>query len=326
MSLLFHQSQSPTPFYANPISGSDLNAAALAESREQIDLHHADMEFSNWCFDGFRLAFNKLEQRQATSYEVSNSIDAIKIYFNKRGRMNIHYRELSKKFTIGSGEFNMLYAGQLNSELFHIDDHSEIFSLQLTKECFYSLIDEGCLQPGEFADQIAGNHAALYSARWQRMDLRMEHCIDQIIHCKYSPALKKIYLRSKAMELLVLMADAFSKTPAITNTIKNTDKEKLFYAREFLQHHYAEDISIASLARTCGLNEFKLKKGFRELFNTSVVDFLINHRLEQAHQQLRNSSGSIQEIAYQTGYSSPEYFSRAFKKKYGINPATLGKS
>lgn len=324
MSLVFHHPGSPTPIYQNPISDKDLNSAELVESLHQINAGKVSMQFSNWCFDGFRLAYNKLQQQQHTIYDVSNHIDAVKIYFNKRGRMNIHYQQLNSKSNVGSGQFNMLYANELNSTLSHIDDQSEMFSLQFTRECFEQLREDGYRLPDQFTTQVSRGTASLFSQQWQHMNTAMDTCIDQMIHCNFAPSLKKIYLHSKSTELMVLIAHSLSESP-VQKEVTATDKEKLYFVRDYLLTHFSEDISLASLAKQAGLNEFALKKGFKTMFNSPVIDFLINHRLEMAKEQLLNTALPVNEIAYRAGFNSAGYFGKAFRKRFGINPLSLRK-
>ncbi|MGO4292015.1 helix-turn-helix transcriptional regulator [Chitinophaga sp. RAB17] len=325
MPLLFNNPQQPTAFYRNAISGTDLNSTDLVESIDNIGMEHADMTFQNWCFEGFRLAYAVLGQQQATTYGIKNDIDAVKIYFNRKGRTRINYRQLSKSFSIERGQYNMLYAAELDSSMSHIDDHSEIFSLQITQNCFQDLIAEGRITMDQFAGKAANSQPALFSNQWLSMNDAMEKCIDDILHCRFHSSMKKIYLRSKAVELFLLFADASAGISPEKNTMVKSaaDKEKLYFIKDYLTRHYADPVQFSGLARLASLNEFKLKTGFKALFNTSVIDFLIHYRLERARELLRSSTKNVSEVAYETGYASPAYFSKAFKKKYGVSPKQL---
>lgn len=321
MPLQFNSLQQTT-FYRNPISGNDLNAKELVESSETICLEKAGMTFQNWCFDGFRLAYNILGQQQETTYAIRNDIDAVKIYFNRKGHSHIRYEQLSKSFSIRGGQYNMLYTAELDSRLSHIDNQSAMFSLQITRDCFLNLIGEGRIMLDPFTNKVAGKQATIFANEWLPMNSAIEKCIDDIVLCKFAGDMKRLYLRSKAVELFILFVQASSRRSDTRDTfVKNAaDREKLYFARDYLTRNYADPVSLSDLSRITGLNEFKLKNGFRELFDTSVMDFLINYRLEQARELLMNTTKNISEIAYEAGYSSPSYFSKAFKKKYGISP------
>ena len=66
---------------------------------------------------------------------------------------------------------------------------------------------------------------------------------------------------------------------------------------------------------------------FRQELNTTPHKYLANLRLETAANMLRQGDGrSITEIARMCGYSDPLYFSRVFKKRYGVSPREYGKA
>ncbi|MGF1540836.1 MAG: helix-turn-helix transcriptional regulator [Pleurocapsa sp.] len=78
--------------------------------------------------------------------------------------------------------------------------------------------------------------------------------------------------------------------------------------------------SLSSLARQVNLNEFSLKQGFKQVFDTTVFRYLHQHRLEMARQLLVNSDLNIQIISQQVGFANRSYFAQAFRQKFGVNP------
>jgi AraC-like DNA-binding protein len=78
--------------------------------------------------------------------------------------------------------------------------------------------------------------------------------------------------------------------------------------------------SLFGLARQVGLNDTKLKRGFRQVFGTTAFGCLHAHRMEQGRQLLAKGKMNVTEVAYKIGYSSRTYFSRAFTKHFGLNP------
>ena len=176
----------------------------------------------------------------------------------------------------------------------------------------------------QFGGKLVRNQSALVSPDWFTITTAMDKCISDILFCPFRQDMKKIYLRSKAIELLVLFAHTVDeKKEAGPRMTTPAETEKLHFAREWLIQNYANPNSLAGLSKISGLNEFKLKQGFRSLFNSSAIDFLINYRLEKAHELLLNTRKTISEVAYETGYTSPAYFGKAFKKKYGYSPRQL---
>lgn len=81
--------------------------------------------------------------------------------------------------------------------------------------------------------------------------------------------------------------------------------------------------SLRTLAHDHGTNEFKLKTGFKQLYNTSVFRFQKEQRLKRAHNILATSDISLSQVSELCGFKSLPHFSKIFKKRYGYNPSEL---
>ena len=81
--------------------------------------------------------------------------------------------------------------------------------------------------------------------------------------------------------------------------------------------------SLKELAHEFGTNEYKLKRGFKELFGMTVFQFLKNERLRNAHIWVKGSNEPFKRIARQNGFKNATHFSREFKARYGYTPRDL---
>ena len=104
------------------------------------------------------------------------------------------------------------------------------------------------------------------------------------------------------------------------------DKRKLIEAKELLASKLDNPPTIVELSKLVGINEYKLKKGFKELFGTTIFGFIHDSRMSLAKRLLLGTDKSAAEIAYEAGYNSPQYFSNAFKKKFGVTPNSVRKN
>ncbi|NJO76953.1 MAG: helix-turn-helix transcriptional regulator, partial [Leptolyngbyaceae cyanobacterium RM1_406_9] len=104
--------------------------------------------------------------------------------------------------------------------------------------------------------------------------------------------------------------------------LKQDDIERLHHAKEILIAQFNHPPSILSLARQVGLNDFKLKQGFRQVFGNTVFGYLRDYRLEQAHLLLLEGQMNVQQVARALGYTHSGYFAKAFKQKFGVSPKT----
>lgn len=80
------------------------------------------------------------------------------------------------------------------------------------------------------------------------------------------------------------------------------------------------DFSLAMLAAQKGFSPGYMSVLFKRLFNVSFQDYLVTIRLERSKLQLLMSDMKIYEISSTVGFDNPNYFSAAFKKKFGLSP------
>lgn len=87
-----------------------------------------------------------------------------------------------------------------------------------------------------------------------------------------------------------------------------------------------EDYNVEDLANDIGLPQAKLQEGFKLLFSRTVIEYIRHVRLEEARDLINNTDYNISQIVYSIGFSSRSYFSKIFKRKYGISPSEFLKN
>ena len=86
-----------------------------------------------------------------------------------------------------------------------------------------------------------------------------------------------------------------------------------------------ENFSVEQLSKEVGMSRAQLHRKLIALTGVSASRFVRNYRLEHAHQLLQNKVGTVSEIAYRVGYSSPAYFTKCFTEDCGISPSQVKK-
>ncbi|MEM9275192.1 MAG: AraC family transcriptional regulator [Cyanobacteria bacterium P01_F01_bin.143] len=155
-----------------------------------------------------------------------------------------------------------------------------------------------------------------------KIDSTMKQVLQQIIYCPYQGVTQQLYLESKVLELLALQFASLGadSTTSRTITLKADDLERVRYARDILVQRLNNPPSLVDLSRLVQLNDRKLKQGFRQLYDTTVFGYLRDYRMDQAQHFLERSSMNIAQVANKVGYGSPEAFSTAFRRKFGVSP------
>jgi AraC-like DNA-binding protein len=150
--------------------------------------------------------------------------------------------------------------------------------------------------------------------------LRMLHAI---VDCSFTGEMRRTYLLSKTAVLLLLALEQLITRPANRNAdipLRKYDLEKLYEAREFLLHNIENPPTLKQLAHKVGMNEFKLKKGYKQVFGTTIFGDFNKVRMEEAKHYLLDTNKSIADISLLAGYDDPPNFIRAFKHYFGTAP------
>lgn len=127
--------------------------------------------------------------------------------------------------------------------------------------------------------------------------------------------------RKRLREQLLLKLQSSNLLLSEPEKVENMDD---LFLRKFLsriEEVYTDpEFTVEKLSETLGLSRGHLHRKVKELTGITPVDFLRNYRLKKAAQLLKQNRYSVSEVAYQTGFSSPAYFSKCFKTVYNVTP------
>lgn len=152
--------------------------------------------------------------------------------------------------------------------------------------------------------------------------------LEAMLNNTYTGSLENIFVNAQIQMLLLHSLDCMVGEKEI-DTINckflanEADRDKIVKAREVLIQHIGEPITIKELSRKVAMNECYLKKGFKEMFGTTIFDFYQSQRMEHAKYLLYEKGLSVTEVSLLLGYSSISHFSTAFKKHTGLKPCEL---
>ena len=178
-----------------------------------------------------------------------------------------------------------------------------------------------------FDDVLSFNYTSSFS-KMLPLCGKTRMAIEALLNHTYSDTLENIFINAQTQILLLysmdcMLGDKEETTFACKFLDNEADREKIIKARELLLQHIGEPITIKALSRKVGINECYLKKGFKEIFGTTIFDFYQSQRMEHAKYLLYEKGLSVTEVALLLGYSSISHFSTAFKKYTGIKPCEL---
>lgn len=96
-------------------------------------------------------------------------------------------------------------------------------------------------------------------------------------------------------------------------------------AKQMIEADIVLHYSIPEIAAEVGINDNKLKIGFKQKYNKGLYEYLKEKRLQKAAALLKENNKPIHKIAATVGYADASTFIHAFKKAYRITPAKFRK-
>ena len=128
-----------------------------------------------------------------------------------------------------------------------------------------------------------------------------------------------ISLHTRLMALLTLCMENISEHPVWEPiTVSMQEAQAIYLARTRMEDDLTKDWTIKELTQLTGLNDYKLKTCFQQVYHSSPADYLRDIRMEKAWQLLSGKKYSVSQVAEAVGYTNLSAFSKAFKKYFHI--------
>lgn len=153
--------------------------------------------------------------------------------------------------------------------------------------------------------------------------LDFQNLLDNIWLYKGQALLRKFHLESNALQIFIKQLIQFEDDLKDENSrtiLRINELQKIEEISSYITNNLSEKFTINSISRETGLNSNKLQTGFKYFHNSTVTDFIINQRLKEAKRLLSDPELSISNIVNQIGLENNSYFSKIFRKNFGMTP------
>lgn len=140
----------------------------------------------------------------------------------------------------------------------------------------------------------------------------------------FDPGQNDLTVEARALDILSEILDVMKRSAdRMPGAISGRDLARLAAAKARMLDNLERPWTIAELALEVGLNEKKLKTGFRQQFGSPVHAFLQSARLVRAKELLETGQTSVTEVAHRVGYSNPSHFAKIYRRQFGVSPTGL---
>jgi transcriptional regulator GlxA family with amidase domain len=123
----------------------------------------------------------------------------------------------------------------------------------------------------------------------------------------------------------LILAELQTGTVAVAPA-ENRTEHLVHEAKAMLGQHLEQEVDLEVMAKKLSVGYHWLRRAFRQETGQSLHQYRLQLRLSRAKVLLKNSDSTVEQIAQQTGFTDPYYFSQIFKRKTGCSPTSWRKA
>ncbi len=312
---------------------NELNLILCTEMSEVDKAEYADylgntgiMNFSEVKINGADIFSGNSRLEHEITMREQTETPTLNMYFSIQGISSAWEADSKDKYVLKDNQHAATFAPGFDGYYALSSPEVRNFGIALYEPFFSRLYstDLECLK--RFWDKVSAGKIADISEHALPITPKQQSVINDMHQCVYTGNMKQLFYESKITELFLLQAEQAEALNGLKPIkIESRNIDKLHAARLYIQKHMFDPLSLSGIARDAGLNEFILKKGFKELFGLTVFGYLNELKMNYARQMLLESQCTVYEAAYTMGYNEPYNFSKAFKKHFGYLPGELKK-
>jgi AraC-like DNA-binding protein len=169
--------------------------------------------------------------------------------------------------------------------------------------------------------QFAGGEGDRFLFERLPVSMGMARAINEIMSVPYMGALRRLFMEARCLDILTAILAALNGDPDEgPPQLNSRDRNRIHEAKQIVEERFADPPGIVELARRVGLNQQKLKVGFKQIVGSTISAYCQELRLSEAWRMLRATDLSITQVAFEVGYEFPTNFATAFKRRYGVSP------
>lgn len=243
-----------------------------------------------------------------------NSVELFAVY---EGSLTFIFRE--KQIRVDCGDFIIINTNELHSVRADEENMSVYVQIPISEFKNYLTADRFI----SFDKKGKGSLAKLDSIQMKDTDQKMMQLIRNIYDLNGTGAPGHEYeMLRDYYAMMQLLVTAYRQVEADDMLYRSSKAlQRLSPITEYIKKHYAEDISLQSLAQLFGYSIEHLSRMFQKYAQINYKSYLSGIRLEHAVEEMETSDKTIGEIATEVGFSDSRAMSKAFQKKYGMLPS-----
>jgi AraC-like DNA-binding protein len=315
---------------------SDASSATITKTQQDVERAEIPIPQSvgNGTYEAWMLSIGTVIYRANYNFnpEVSGQViptanvtasfnePTLMVHTLKRGRV-IHQDTLAPNNLIfGDGIDLFRYAESISvTPMVDTSENIEMTSLMVGDSFLQALIGK------PLAEQLVSKLGLLPMPRVvvKPIPNYVNQSLQDCLKSEYTPQLKKVWAQAKALEYISELATHVCQSKTKTGTTEKQTRKLIKTLHQHLINLDGKLPTIDSLAHLFGRSARALNEDFQAEYGESIFSFVLNHRLNTAHEAIKNTSVPLKQISTRLGYAHVNHFSAAFKRKFGYSPGKL---
>lgn len=296
------------------------------ERNHTIDLPGATCDARTILFNGVSIAYGQFNIPHRLDLHAEIDKPVIEMHFALAGKSRIIPGGCRQhQLSFDTNRHNLHYSPYFDGTMELSSAGSfRMFEVNFSRKYFERIADSGSTILDRMLNAMTRGEVAQAARQNLVITPAMLHVIHSIESSAYNGACQKLYLESKVLELFSLQLEQLEKdNHNPKRRYSKQEIDQLQAARQLLLSNLSHSPTIAGLSQLTGINDFKLKQGFRDLFGNTIFGTLTDARMQAAYKKLEEGIMNVNEAAVFAGYSNASHFAVAFKRKYGFLPGKI---
>ena len=210
---------------------------------------------------------------------------------------------------VTSGHMVLYKPKEVQKYVYYVEEHPEVFWVHFTGYDVKNILEY---------HGISLDQHVFFSGTLPEYKMSFRKIIRELQQCEYG---YEDYIASLFNNILLLVSRQQQNGENYTVTIP----EEIEMAVSYFNENYNTKISVAQYAESLHISTNWFIRNFKQHMMISPAQYLLSLRMVNAQSLLENTDYSVGEISEIVGYDNQLYFSRVFKKEYGISPVQYRK-
>jgi AraC-like DNA-binding protein len=263
--------------------------------------------------------------KERTTLPHNNTTPILSLHFMLKGQLDIALPGTPPR-TDHEGQFNLQYVPVATYDVQFAEGDYQSFNISFYPEyleklqCAYPVLEQLLARA---QDNIGGAVNKCPCV----IDTRVLTLIKSILQCEEPGEAQKIFLACKVNELLLYALKEVSAVSQVKETqLSQRDIAKIQAVNAYIMQNLDTHLTIPELGAKFCIAPTRLSSGFKQLYDTTIMRFILQQRMEKAMQALMEPGCYVGDIYLTVGYQNFSNFTRAFTGYFGHSPLHFRKS